>query len=80
MSYIYQTLLGNWTRFINHSCKPNSALTCLFFPNKEIQFVISLREIKLFEEITVNYGRGFFTQRGMSCLCGTPECMSNVKC
>ncbi|KAI5846619.1 hypothetical protein DFP73DRAFT_624138 [Morchella snyderi] len=54
------------------------AFTCLLFPDKEVPSVISLRKIRLFEEITVSYGQGYFIQRGITCLCGAPEWYSQI--
>ncbi|KAJ4474069.1 hypothetical protein C8J55DRAFT_562708 [Lentinula edodes] len=50
---------GNFTRFLNHSCDPNAALTPVYIDVDEIErpllTIFSKREIKNQEEITFSY-------------------------
>ncbi|KAE9407082.1 SET domain-containing protein [Gymnopus androsaceus JB14] len=50
---------GNFTRFLNHSCDPNAALTPVYIDEADIErpllTIFSKREIKMNEEITFSY-------------------------
>lgn len=65
---------GNWVRFINHSCESSTD----FFSTNAGQHVTiivrALRDISIFEEITVNYGEEYWASR--ECLCGSANCLS----
>jgi hypothetical protein len=46
--------LGNYTRFIRKSCKPNSEIRTIFLNKNEIGFgIFSIKEIKIDQEITL---------------------------
>jgi SET domain len=69
------SIRGNWTRYVNHSCRPKSdfmvyacgekMLTCLTVRDRAIEFG---------EEITVSYGRSYFTGQQLACRCGEDIC------
>ncbi|RHY19103.1 hypothetical protein DYB36_012673 [Aphanomyces astaci] len=67
--------VGNFTRFINHSCMPNARWDTYRSPTSFCPriHVMSLRAIDAGEEITVDYGAaaGVGTTR---CHCGTATC------
>ncbi|RHZ63893.1 SET domain protein [Aspergillus thermomutatus] len=67
---------GNWTRFLNHSCKPSTAFLKMTVGRKTIVAVQALRDIDMFEEITIDYGKGYWKNR--VCLCGEPGCRSQT--
>ena len=56
--------------FINHDCRPN----CQFYrlPSGDICFVAK-RKIKLDEELTMDYGAGYFGRNQKNCQCQTCE-------
>lgn len=65
---------GNWTRFLNHSCDASTYFREMIIGNRMVAVVEALRDIYIFEEITVNYGEEYWTDR--ECRCGSWNCMS----
>lgn len=73
--YIDPGIQGNWTRYINHSCRPKTnfmmyscgekILTCVTVRNRAIEFG---------EEITVSYGRDYFVGQKLACRCAEDVC------
>jgi SET domain-containing protein len=55
--------------YINHSCDPNSILDISCAPK-----LIAKRDIKVGEEITVNYNETETNGKKVSCYCKTPKC------
>lgn len=66
--------LGNWTRFVNHSCAPNAAFVSMVIGRKHRWMLRSCRDINMFEEVTVDYGVGYWVTRGLVCRCGAIKC------
>jgi hypothetical protein len=64
---------GNKARFINHSCSPNAAMIEYNYNNEARLIVVSLRQIKCHEEITIDYRWGN-TGRKTKCTCGSSKC------
>lgn len=67
---------GNWTRFLNHSCKPSTMFLKMTVGKRTTMAVQAVRDIDIFEEITIGYGKGYWKNR--VCLCGEPDCHSQV--
>lgn len=65
---------GGWTRYINHSCDPSLAFEYLLVGQEAVTILKALRDIKTFEELTVDYGDGYWSNRGCRCLCGSRKC------
>jgi hypothetical protein len=61
---------GNWTRFINHSCRPSTEFTTRTIGNRVVCTVEAIRDIMPFEELTVGYGDKYWRYRDYECLCG----------
>ena len=59
----------NALRYINHSCGPNAYMR-VRYPRVEFY---ALREIKMGEEITCNYGLTHHDGK-LPCRCGSPKC------
>ncbi|KAK7041040.1 hypothetical protein R3P38DRAFT_2512545, partial [Favolaschia claudopus] len=55
-------------RFVNHSCKANTEFYHLN-GNIKAQVLVTSRDIKKGEEITVNYGQAYFTNKSAECFC-----------
>ena len=68
---------GNWTRFLNHSCRPSTRFNRMIIGRRHRIMVQAERDIEMFEEITVGYGRGYWTTR--HCLCGEDNCCNPGK-
>ena len=72
---INATRVGNWTRFINHSCRALCAFDLLCVGNELKVVVRAKRAIAAFEELTVDYGADYFSEMsGRYCLCGAKKC------
>lgn len=65
--------VGNWTRFINHSCNANSRYILVAVGKKLRVLVQSVRRIRLYEEVTADYGDEYFSG-GLLCHCGYSHC------
>lgn len=57
-------------RFSNHDCNANARLVTR---GSEGMQVVAVRDIRIGEEITVNYGENYFGDDNCECLCGTCE-------
>jgi len=64
---------GNWTRYMNHSCNPTAYFYNYTIGDRVRMCIRTQRETKIFEEVTVHYGRGYWTE-AMFCRCGEPNC------
>lgn len=64
---------GNFTRFINHSCYPNSQFQRFYWRGIERIIVVS-RGVASGSEITVDYSDYYWKQLNKACLCGEPCC------
>lgn len=73
--YVDPCRRGNWTRYINHSCKPKTAFL-RYACGEKIVTCVTVRDesIELGDEITIDYGRDYFTEQNLACLCGEDEC------
>ncbi|KAJ5562669.1 AMP-binding enzyme [Penicillium sp. DV-2018c] len=51
---------GNWTRYINHSCEPSTQFTIRTIGDRVVTTVEAVRDIRAFEELTVDYGVNYW--------------------
>ena len=65
--------LGNWTRFVNHSCEANCVIEHVARRGKMLSVYRVTKDIAMFEEVTTNYGEGYFLGRGLKCLCDAEQ-------
>ena len=70
---IYQGHVGNYTRFINHSCNPNSQLEQFVWLGIQRTIVVS-KGIAAGKEITVDYSGRYWRSLSKTCLCGEACC------
>ena len=68
---------GNWTRFINHSCDASARFHTVRVGERYRVVVKSVREVGLFEELTVDYGEAYWN--GRRCQCGAEGCCEREK-
>ena len=68
---------GNWTRFMNHSCDPATAFRTATQGGRHRMVVQAVRDIEIFEEVTVDYGDGYWRDR--ECECGVEGCFSKMR-
>ncbi len=64
---------GNWTRFINHSCEAGTRFSVVRVGDRWRSVVRATRDVEVFEEVTVDYGEGYW--RGKRCECGSEGCL-----
>lgn len=67
-------IYGNWTRYMNHSCRAGVIFVSAVVGNSACVLVRAIRDIEIFEEITVDYGAAYFAPRGRVCKCGEEGC------
>ena len=66
---------GNWTRFMNHSCDAHARFETARIGARVRVVVKAEKDIKIFEEITVDYGPSYFGPgKAGPCCCGAPNC------
>ena len=69
--------VGNWTRFINHSCDAYTGFLARRVGPVRISVIQATKYIPADVELTVDYGRGYFKYK--TCLCGAVNCLENWK-
>ena len=66
---------GNWTRFINHSCRASCDFGAVRLQDNVPRLIVRcIRPLEAFEEITIDYGRGYFEPAHRFCFCGEANC------
>ncbi|PQE15006.1 SET domain protein [Rutstroemia sp. NJR-2017a BVV2] len=70
---ILQTPYLNISRFINHSCRPNSQFQRFIWRGLE-QIIVVSRGIAAGSEITVDYSDGYWAELDLECRCGEGGC------
>lgn len=65
---------GNWTRFVNHSCDAHAVFVNKVIGKKHRIMMMSIKDIGMFEELTVDYGNVYWATRPTLCKCGSPIC------
>lgn len=70
---IWQGRQGNHTRFVNHSCQPNSQYERFVWLGAQ-RIVLVSKGIDAGEEITVDYSDTYWKNLDKHCLCGQPKC------
>lgn len=64
---------GNWTRFVNHSCEAAARFVVVRVGGRWRNVLQAVRAIGAFEEVTVDYGEGYWRDR--RCVCGAEGCL-----
>jgi ATP-dependent RNA helicase DDX49/DBP8 len=70
---IWQGRIGNYTRFINHSCKPNAQSSTFTWLDTQRVVLVS-KGVDAGSEITLDYGDKYWAGLDKSCLCGESCC------
>ena len=64
---------GNASKFINHSCNPNLIIVPVFMEHNDHRCphlaLFALRDIKMDEQLTVDYGDDYWITKNQLCLC-----------
>ncbi|KAA8647147.1 SET domain protein [Aspergillus tanneri] len=61
---------SNWTRYINRSCCFSIVFDSRAIGNSKVMTVEAIRDISIFEEFTVDYGRQYWEDNDLECKCG----------
>ena len=69
-------IYGNWTRYLKHSCASHSVFERHNVGNKLYTLIRVRKKVEYGEEITINYGRGYFDGKGYGCRCGYEKCLA----
>ncbi|KAK4221281.1 hypothetical protein QBC38DRAFT_326215, partial [Podospora fimiseda] len=66
--YIDAGDMGNWTRFVNHACRPN--VDVLLVQAGKVRMVLfrAAKSIRAGQQLFINYGRDYF-KGGLMCRC-----------
>jgi hypothetical protein len=75
---IWQGRQGNYTRFVNHSCRPNAQLQTFVWRNIERIELVS-KGIAAGQEVTVDYSESYWQGLDKDCLCGESCCRYRSK-
>ncbi|KAK5173772.1 uncharacterized protein LTR77_002453 [Saxophila tyrrhenica] len=70
---IWQGRQGNHTKFVNHSCAPNSHFERFVWLGKQ-RIVLASLGIEAGGEVTVDYGETYWHNLDKECKCGQPCC------
>jgi SET domain len=72
--WIDAAVFGNWTRYVNHSCEPNTSFEEVCIGQRHLTVVQASRDICFGEELTIWYSGTFFDDKSFRCKCGTATC------
>ncbi|KAI9889934.1 MAG: hypothetical protein M1814_004657 [Vezdaea aestivalis] len=72
--------VGNWTRFMNHSCSAHASFTDAFPIGHSYRQLITMqgRDAQAFTELSIDYGNEYFDYSRL-CLCKSPECVASTR-
>lgn len=60
---------GNWTRFVNHRCRPNVRANDWMVGQRVVMMFRAERDIQPGEQLFIEYGRGYFEAANRFCKC-----------
>ncbi len=66
--------LGNWTRFMNHSCDANVTYDLINLGQRWTTVCKTTRIVKFQDEMMTDYGDQYFIYRNLVCRCGSKKC------
>ncbi|KHN76873.1 putative histone-lysine N-methyltransferase set-2 [Toxocara canis] len=72
------TNMGNFARFINHSCQPNCYAKAVVLDGEKRIVIYSKTQISKGEEITYDYNFPVEEEDKVECLCGAPSCRGTL--
>lgn len=67
-------IYGNWTRYINHSCQPNTGYKYVNMGQLSCVVIHALEDIECGQVLTVDYGGDYFKHFSFGCKCGYASC------
>ncbi|KAJ9612008.1 hypothetical protein H2200_003603 [Cladophialophora chaetospira] len=66
--------LGNWTRFMNHSCNNNTYFDIVNLGQRWTVICKTSKDINFRQQLTTDYGENYFYHLKMNCRCGSRQC------
>lgn len=66
--------LGNWTRYMNHSCRPNVGFYPVNIGQRWVVVAYTEKVIKFGDDLVTDYGEAYFLTQNLNCLCGEEIC------
>ena len=75
-AYIDAQSVGNWTRFINHSCEASAKFELKVIGQRTRVMIVATKDVDMFDELTIDYGGFFWFYHQTLCKCGSPHCVS----
>ncbi len=78
LAYISSERVGNWTRFINHSCNASASFEVKVIGRRWRVMIVATRNVDVFEELTVDYGDGYWVGGKRLCKCKSLDCKFNT--
>lgn len=75
-AYVDAQFLGNWTRFINHSCEATAKFELKVIGQRLRVMVVATKNVDMYDELTIDYGSFFWFHHKTLCKCGSPYCVS----
>lgn len=67
------SLFGNWTRFMNHHCRPNVDAMELGYARRKVIGFRTARRIRKGEQLSIWYGEDYFRGNSLLCRCNAQE-------
>ncbi|KAF1836189.1 SET domain-containing protein, partial [Decorospora gaudefroyi] len=77
VAYLDSLRVGSWTRFINHSCRPNVVFEMMRVGREMRVVIVTVRKVRVGEEVLVHYGPEYWAgleRKGVFCGCGEGRC------
>ncbi|KAJ4365996.1 hypothetical protein N0V95_000373 [Ascochyta clinopodiicola] len=77
VAFVDALRVGNWTRFVNHSCDPNTACDMERVGRGLRHVVVARKNIKKGEQVTLDYGKEYWDvlhENQVWCECGASTC------
>ncbi|EXJ86423.1 hypothetical protein A1O3_03374 [Capronia epimyces CBS 606.96] len=72
--FVDSAVRGNWTRYINHSCVPNTRFDTVNVGQRHTVLIRATRRIYHGEQLTVDYGDRYFCHFEWGCKCAHATC------
>lgn len=78
VAFISSQFKGNWTRFINHSCRASAKFQNIVIGRRLRSMIVAVRNVDIFEELTIDYGLNYWEGSRQLCKCHEPNCRYNT--
>ncbi|EZG21226.1 hypothetical protein H107_00787 [Trichophyton rubrum CBS 202.88] len=65
---------GDWTRFLNHSCDPNTSVNFGIYQGIPTATIVTTKCIQSMQELTIDYGKKYMNTVLWTCQCKSSTC------